>query len=241
MSAVTALDALGGIKAIGENPEIVSADSWQAWVGYACTAGDFRNEAQQAEIGARLRSKLEAALPAIVERELWTGQVAIAAGMDNPYLMDANVDIVAASLGFVTALGEMEQALADASYSGRRIIHAQPRVVNLWRSVGLVSLAPSRDHLLTEQGTVVVPGTGYPGTSPTGQAASYSHSWIYGTAGVRVFLGTPDVGVVSGATAIRTINDVELRAERAVLILFADCVRPAIGVNLCDTLCGGGS
>lgn len=231
----------GGTKAIGDNPANVSAEPYWAWVGFACSAMDVGLPDRRAEVEARLRRRLEACLPAIVERELWTGQVSGFSGAETPFLADgASVDDLG-SYGYVTALAEVEQALAECSCGGRHLIHVQPRVAAAWKSEQLVELAPSRDHLLTAMGTVVVPGTGYPGTNPGDVAASYSHSYIYGTGMVRVFLGTPTVGALDASTVSRDTNDVELRAERPVLAVFDPCCHVGVQVNLCDRLCAGGS
>lgn len=238
--AATATDDLGGVKAIGDNPDAVLAEPYTAWVGFTCRpVSDAR---RQAEIDARIRRKLAACLPAIVEHELWTGQVAQLMGTDTPYLADpATATDVGGYFGFVTALAEVEQALADCSCSGRHIIHAQRRVVSAWRMHNLVSLAPTRDHLLTEMGTIVVAGNGYPGTSPQGSDPSYSNSWVYGTGMVRVFLGGVDVATTDLSTVDRSTNVAELRAEQPALAVFSPCCHVAAHVNLCDQLCGGGS
>ncbi len=162
-------------------------------------------------------------------------------GADTPYLAGDLADVIGPEFGYVTGLAEMEQALAESNCSGRRIIHAQPRVVTLWKLNGLVDVAPDRTHLLTALGTVVVAGTGYPGTSPTGAAATYSHSWIYGTGTVRVFLGDTTVNQTDATSVVKATNDSELRAERPVLTIFDPCTLLAAEVNLCDPSCKGGS
>lgn len=227
-------------KVIGTNPANIDAEAWFAWVGFACTAAQVATMAD--EVDARLRRKLQACLPSIVERELWSGQVATLQGASTPFLAeDGAVDEVSVSLGYITALAELEQALAECTCGRRHMIHAQPRLVTLWRSEDLVSLAPSRDHLLTELGTVVVPGTGYPGTSPTGLASSYSHTWAYGTGMVRVFTGRVTTTTADSSAVSRPTNDAEVRAETPVLSVFDPCCLVGVGVNLCDATCSGGS
>ena len=86
-----------------------------------------------------------------------------------------------------------------------------------------------------------MPGSGYPGTGPDGQVASYSHSWAFGTGAVRVLLGDVATNVTDSSTVTRTTNLVEIRAERPVLAAFSSCCLVAAHVNLCDQTCGGGS
>ncbi len=238
---VTALSGLGGVKAIGDGPDAVHAEPYTAWVGFQCRPVGG-SDARNVEVDARIRRKLLACLPAIVEHELWTGQIADLMDADTPYLADqATADDVGGYYGFVTALAEIEQALADCSCSGRHMIHAQRRVVTAWRMHNLVSLAPTRDHLLTELGTIVVAGAGYPGTGPLGTDPSYSNSWAYGTGMVRVFVGPIDVNTTDLSTVDRSTNLAELRAETSALAIFSPCCHVAAHVNLCDTSCGGGS
>lgn len=229
-------------KAIATNQASLDAEAWTAWVGKACTGLGMSGPRQEEERAIVLR-RFNASIDAIVERELWTGQVADAAGMDdNPHLMDvAEADNLGNNFGFVTALAEIEQALAEKVSIGRRFIHAQPRLVTAWRSRQLVTLAPSRDHLLTELGTIVVPGSGYTGASPAGNAASMSHSWAYGTGPIKVFVTEPALQMVDASTVTRSTNLVELRAEAGVLIIFNPCSLVSAGINHCDEYCGAGS
>lgn len=239
---------MAGIKKIGTHPGKLTFDPFQVWVGYRCTAHDVAHDdgIGASVAGRRLLAKLEAATPAAVEREFWTGKIGDAAGLRGPALADigtvTQVD-GGIALGFVTALGELEQALADnANLVGRRMIHAQPRAVNAWRSRGLVELSPEGAFLRTALGTIVVPGTGYPGTG-VGNTGAVSHgtTFAYGTGQVRVWLGAPDVRQVESSSIDREDNDVELRAERSVVIAWDPGAHVGARVSLCDEYCSASS
>ncbi len=229
-------------KVIDDNEPAITVESWLAWVGKKCTGLGMNDERQAEEEGILLR-RFEASLSAIVEHELWTGQVAQAAGLDdNVFLADSAAAVNAGgNFGFVTALAELEQRLAEKVSLGARMIHAQPRLVTAWAAEKLVEIAPDRTHLRTMLGTVVVPGGGYPGTDPHDVAASYSHTYAYGTGQVKAFIGEPMVTRVDASSVARSTNDVELRAEAAALVIFNPCALVTVGVNLCDRYCGGAS
>lgn len=237
-----------GTKEIGASPDALRFVPYQIHVGYACSAPDAGP--RQTALEARVLRRLEACGPGAVEHELWTGEVAAEAGFPNPYLTDpANVDVLsAAGFGFVTALAEMEDALAECSCGGPHVIHAEPRVVTTWASRQLVErdiTGAGIPFLRTVLGTYVVPGTGYPGTGPeigggTGEG-SYSTSYIYGTGMVRVFLGTPVTGFQPSGALTRTNNDYIIRAERSAVAVFDRCCLIGTNVRLCDEYCAAGS
>lgn len=246
IAPTTAIPA--GTKAMSTtNPGRVTSEPYTVWTGYRCSTLDLHNEVRINEVKARLRRRLLACTPKAVEHEVWTGQVATAAGFPNPFLADSTAitEVLSGSqLGYVTALGELEQALAECGCSGAHIIHAQPRLVNLWVSEGLVVRPPTASHLETvATGTYVVPGTGYPGTEPDGAVpASYANTYAYGSGMIRVLLSPPRVPNVEAATVERTQQTVELRAERDVLHIFDDtCCLRGVQVLACDRLCGPAS
>ena len=252
VSAETALvSETAGVKLISTNNRAnVVTDPVIIWAGYECSALDLgHSDVRRAEIEGRVRRKLEAILPAAVERELESGQIARQAGFANHYLRDITTRTeLTADLGYVTALAELEQALAENGVAqGQRFIHAQPRLVTLWASENLIEVSPDRTHLLTRLGSYVVPGTGYrgagPGTDP-GATSSYSSTWAYATGPIRVLLDTPqprELEINQASVTSRTINDVQLRLEQAVAIVWDPCLHFAIRTDLCDRTCGGGS
>jgi hypothetical protein len=245
-----ATEADPGTKAIGDPLPNTTAEAWQAWVGYHCSSLDFRPGSQHhAEIEARLRRRLEACTPSIVEHELWTGHVATLQGADTPSLQEGATELDGGiPLGYVTALAELEQALAACSCSGQHIIHAQPRVVTYWASENLVRSSPDGRYLETAAtGAYVAAGSGYPGTDPNNSmGVGYGLSYAYGTGMVAVFLGNADVKTYDAAAVLSAtntmVNLVELRAERDVLAIFdASCCHFGAAVSLTDRLARAGS
>lgn len=245
----TAFETTGGA---GDGSKVISAgegtdlfDAIQLWAGYACRTG---SEELAAEGQARARRKLEALTPAAVERELWTAAIANLAGYDNPAFIDAGLATLVGGgtpLGFVTALGEVEQAIADsANLTSPVIIHAQPRVVTAWRSMDLVEPVPAGTHLVTATGTIVVPERGATGGSPgaisPAQTANRAYSWVYATGMVSVWLTAPMV-TNPNESVIRTVNTLEVRAERSFVAAWNPCTLLAARVALCDLYCTGGS
>lgn len=236
-------------KLIGTNPARVTFDAYQLWAGYMCSTLDLRPGTEDRpnpryeEIRGRVLRKLEAITPAAIEMELWTGNIADAAGFPNPALADPGSTLVQAGvpLGFVTALAELEQALAGCIGSGRHIIHAPPRVVTHWHSRGLVEPTADGRSLVTAMGTYVNAGAGYPGTAPGHVATGFTTPYVYGTGMVRVFQSTPTL-TESFHNPADAINDAEIRAERSAVSVWANgCCWVGARVNVCDEYCGSGS
>lgn len=246
----SAVDALAsetnGRKLVaGGRPDVVG-DVFTVWVGDTCTTSS--SPAVQVLVERRLRRMLDVATRIAVEREFWTGQVASRAGFQTGWLAQpapnmATVLNGGARTGFVTALGELEQALADRGNLVRSYIHAQPRVVTAWMSRGLVEPSPDGTYLRTRLGTVVVAGVGYTGGAPGDEAStgSMAGSWAYGTGPVRVAVSEASAVLWGPETVDRTLNDRVVRMERDVAIVFSGCPKVAVHVNPCDEYCGTGS
>lgn len=242
-AASSALDdgGLDGTKLLADKPDEVSVQAFTIWAGEKCSAMDLHSEPRVAEVEARVLRKLNALTPAAIERELWTGQIAALAGFSNPALMDSG-SLEELNSGtatpFVNALAELEQGFADfGNLVGRRIIHAQPRVVSVWRSYDLVEPSPDRSYMTTATGTYVVPGVGYPGTPTDGSAPTLEESYAFGTGMVRVFLSQPGPISRFEQGIDRTDNSVEVRAERQALIYWEPCLHLGIDVDLCNPFC----
>jgi hypothetical protein len=235
--------AADGTKSIGAARSTVDVNAVTLWAGYRCRpSGDDDNE----DARARAIAKLEALTPTAIERELWSAQIANLAGFDNPALIDSPTLVQGGTpLGFITALAEIEQSIAETMpLSNPAMIHAQPRVVTAWMSKGLVELAAGNTHLVTASGTIVVPEYGATGASPSNispaQTASYSYSWAYATGPVRVWLGDIRPPTVRESMD-RGVNTMYLRAEREYVLIYNPCGVVAARVALCDELCSGGS
>lgn len=196
---------------------------------------------------ARAARMLDSNLSRIIEFEFWRGAAATAAGFPNDFLEKAPTQLNGgASTGYMRALSELEQAIAENENGPTSVIHAQPRVVSLWASNDRLTLVPGTARLITKAtGNIVIAGTGYPGTGP-GTAlvdSTSAASWAYATDMPRVAIsrmfGIPNGGRLGevGADAFdRTVNDGIYRAERVVACFFDATVKHGIKVNLTSAL-----
>lgn len=134
-------------------------------------------------------------------------------------------------------LGLLEQALADC-FGGVGVIHMPVKLVPTLDALGLLRVVNARNvgsgqfdrQLQTLNGNLVAAGAGYPGTSPSGAAATDTTTWIYATG--PVFMRRSDVRVMPATSAInRETNNIEMIAERTYVLGF-DCCHAAIQVNL---------
>lgn len=206
------------------------------YAGFRCGTLSYRGPADYVR---RAREALEACQSEQIEHELWTGALAAAADPDwpNPVLASADADIVtAAATEAVTALAVLEQALADCGMCGQRgMIHAPRSVVTLWANGG--ALRREGSTLYTIHDTIVVPGSGYTGSSPAGVAAADGAVWAYGTGMVDVRLGAIEaIPMGEGDSAMaqatdRTTNTTVFRAARRAAALFDPCCHVAAEVD----------
>ncbi len=130
-----------------------------------------------------------------MERELWKGKLTSGATSGNPHLTDANVVLPegAAVLGYLTALGVLEQAIADRTCGQQGMIHARRDLITRWDAGG--ALRRVGNLILTVHDTIIVPGAGYDGSAPDagvpvpGQVPSADSSWAYATTVVDIRRG----------------------------------------------------
>lgn len=210
------------------------------WTGIRISAGDF----QGIDVDARARRALAAFQSQLIEHELWEGEVAQAANFPNDYLLNTPTIVGGGLLGYVRALAELEQAIAD-NEPGNGVIHAQPRTVTLWREADLVHPIASGRRLVTDQGNIVVPGSGYTGRGPNtgGSAGGVAESYAYATGPVRVLLGPVsrpsqsdgdsdnNANGIRDSEVLRTVNDVTVRIERDVVVGWDGCTKHGVRVN----------
>lgn len=228
--------------------EQVEVDAYTVWTGFRCTT---LQGAQGDAFAARARRALEAFQSHLIERELWTGAVSqLAFAGENPYLASEEAIEDGTEFGYINALAEMEQRLAECQPGQVGMIHAQPRVVALWVSAGMVIPEANGRRLRTAFGTIVVPGSGYTGDgftpgeeAPTWTQANESHSMIYGTGLVRVWLGPArrvDTDVVSLGLAAsevdRSLNTTVIRWERPAVATWDQCCHIGMNVRLYEPL-----
>lgn len=194
--------------------------------------------------------KLAAVRSFQLEREFWTGTAATAAGnTTNQWLTKAGTAHGIennAPIGYVTALAELEQAIADESTWAVGFIHAMPRTVALWSQNGMVT--ERRPGVFqTLLGTFVVAGRGYPGTGPGGAAAHLGplggqYAFAYATSQVFVRLGVTSTAVEDPAlTFDRTTNLRVVRAYQPVTANWDGCVLASALVDHASTVTAIGS
>lgn len=221
-------------KARETNLDMQRARAFDVWRAIGCSALQFEAEAWQ----ARARRALVAHQSHQVEVEVWSGNVAQAAAFPNQYLLDTNGALLnsGVALGYRQALAELEQAVADAG-GPAAMIHAQWRLASLWAADGLATPAPSGKYLRTALGTIIVPGTGYPGTGtgegPTSPSAAASYAWV--TPLVRVWLGPIRSYALEGSSTFDVdidVNDITARVERSVTYTWDACLQKGVLVNL---------
>jgi hypothetical protein len=150
-------------------------------------------------IGRAIRA-LDAATPKGVEREFWKGTLATAEGWPNLHLASAGAVDLTPTPGTAVSLREafelLEDAIAVTGAGGRGMIH-----VAAWSTPSYDLIRREGLMLLTARDTIVVSGSGYPGTGPNGADPSAAgHTWVYATGVVDVRLGDIEVfGRVDGS------------------------------------------
>lgn len=178
--------------------------------------------------------KAEVALDAVSS---YAVEFALAQGVPftaNPYLADANVDILAggAAVGAAAALSYLEEAIGATGRGG--MIHATPGAASAmwgpWRDY--VGVAGEADGvLITPAGTPIAVGGGYAGATPFGGAAAgQGQSWAYATGPVQAFL-EPVQPLNISQVLERTTNDITFRAERYALVDWDTSLQAAVLVD----------
>lgn len=197
---------------------VYSTDSCSTW-GYAKSdERDYRS--------ARLLRNLAASESYIVEQELWGDTL----GLGNPKIADTSTITNATALPILKAVAQIEDAAGDLAKGAGVMIHMRPYQFTLLAAERILEEDDGR--WFTPMGSIVVPGRGYAGTGPAGQAATTSEEWIYATAIVEIRLG--DLFTIDNPQDVieRTTNDVVLISERKAIASFdPTCIRIAQKVS----------
>lgn len=165
------------------------------------------------ELQARVQRKLAAYESGIIEGFLWDDPVNL-----NPdlKLASASATTVGSSAGHAVmdAFGYLDMAIAQTW--GRGMIHCRPILLNIGISTQFIH--QEGNVWMTSMGNIVVPGVGYSGTGPNGEAADFESEWAYATPPVQVHRGavftTP--GELREATN-KAENTVSVHAMRLAL------------------------
>lgn len=184
----------------------------------------------------------------VVERVFWTGgdfstsqhlaedtAVSETVGGSTVNLQTAATVIVTGAVDVVEGISRLEQAMAGC-YGGTPLIHV-PRGVTAHLSANHLVRAKGQ-RLVTDNGSIVVPAPGYPGTSPAGATPTAGTTWIYATGNVKmlqsdVFFTSRDAREFLG----RSINDTYLIAEQWFTLAW-DCCHFAIPISLGGVVTG---
>jgi hypothetical protein len=174
----------------------------------------------------RAQRKLLTAESSVLERQLWDSSIlagqphlageAISPGPGTNVVGVTTIPMTAVLAKHAFAL--MDQKLGELSAT-RGMIHLRPQVIHALleaqtvRRVGNIYLSPMDN--------IVVPGRGYPGTGPTGQAVGATE-WMYGHPGIVqirrgavVRLGENDA---NSPTIVRSTNDKNVIVQRVVSV-----------------------
>jgi hypothetical protein len=118
-------------------------------------------------------------------------------------------------------LGQIESSLAQC-YGGQGVIHIPYTALPTFTSRMLILPESPTGPLRTLAGNLVVPGTGYTGSSPAGAAPAAGTTWIYATGAVLGYRSDVFVRPFPG-TFDRAENTVHYMASRTYLFGFECC------------------
>jgi hypothetical protein len=178
-----------------------------------------------------------------VERVFWSGTVAGVAGIALPHLaadtvvLDSSDSLITlqtaatvpitGTFDVVEGLGVLEQELADC-YGARGLIYV---TVPVFEQLLNELLVFQRNGLwYTGKGNMVVPGTRFLGTAPSGAAAAAGTSWMYATGALMGYRSEPKQVATRPASFVRSINTLKLIIERTYLLAW-DCCHVAVRVS----------
>lgn len=136
---------------------------------------------------------------------------------------------VTGAVDIVKAISILEGAMADC-YGGTPMIHVPRSVTPYLSDHHLVTKANTL--LKTDNGSIVVPAPGYPGTSPAGVAPAADTAWIYATGSVKMWQSEPFFNSRGAAEFLRrSNNDTYLILEQWFMFGW-DCCHFAVLVDL---------
>jgi hypothetical protein len=213
------------------------------WQSYSASAKD-RCSVQFSggrDFVGRATRLLEAGTPKAVEREFWDGRDAQLRGRPNLYLTKAGATVLnptpGTSVSFKRGLNLLEQGIADSGFGAQGVIHCRPEALDdtaqLFRRTGRL--------ILTSRDTIVVPGVGYSGLGPQGDAneiPAAGKTWAYATGLVDYRATDPDMpgwtpgGPIPAEAIDRARNTVTAWARRSVLASWDGQVHLAVYVDL---------
>lgn len=197
------------------------------WAGFACAT-----PGRGVDLEGRAKRALAAHASRQVERELWSGAQAIASGWANRYFTKAGLaSVITTVRSPIRALAELEDWAGDQA-AGLAYIHAPRRLVTYWVTAQLLRREGNR--LLTAYDNIVVPGEGYTGAAPSGEAAGTDDvPWAFVSRPVTVRLGPIDV--YGPGSDRRSTNLDTYVATQPFAATFDPSPLGALRVTLCNT------
>lgn len=195
------------------------------------------------EMERRTREALVRNGPTTVEQVFWTGGtsngvvsphlaanavISEVVGGSTTYLQTA-ATVITGTFTPTNAIARLESVMAGC-YGGRPFIHV-PRIVTPYLSERMIVKA-SGNRLVTDNGSVVVPGAGYTGTGPDGSAATNGNVWIYATGKVKAWSSPIDFTENSVAESIYRPTNTSVIIAKQWWMLGWDCCHFALQMSL---------
>lgn len=182
-----------------------------------------------------VREAYEAFEPGSIEHEFWTGTLE-SGGLHLASGVSVDDPLSGSVVSLASGLGALEAYLGSCGPGGRGMIHMSRRVMTQMAAEHL--LWRDNSGVYTYAGTIVIPGVGYPGTGPTGQAAG-STEWMYATGRVMILrekqarsVPDPQNPNAFAEAMYRSTNEVAWRTERTVGIAFDPCCLATVALDM---------
>lgn len=203
----------------------VTVDTVGLWVGDECSA---MTPGAIGETIARAERRLDIVTSHMIEEYLWDGIDTPATG-EATLASTAATDLSVSPVSPVRAFALLVQAVDSVLQGARGVIHTPRWTVPYLANLDIIS---RRENVIQVTGTdhVVITGSGYSGNDPDGNAPADNEAWLYATGSVEYALSnfiTP--GREDPAALVdRSVNTVEVRAERGAAAWFDPCAHFAI-------------
>jgi hypothetical protein len=222
-------DSLAGtfrVKDDGDGFPSGTFTTFTLYVPVSCTSAGM-SPAEFAEKAGRV---LEVTQAYGVEKALAAG----VAGLNNPFLSDANMTDLTPGGGAVSArvgISYLEEALAATARGG--MIHVTPAVLDALQPVRVTD--DPTVPLYTGAGTPIAVGAGYGDITPADESApAATEDWIFVSGPVEVRIDdTVDLPDFSEALD-RVNNDVTYRAEKVAVVSWDTALQAGILVDWTD-------
>lgn len=212
------------VKDEGDPPPVASFTSFVIYVPINCTAMGIGDPE---EFAGRAEDVLRATQAWAIEQALAQGVPDLAT--PNPYLGDANLDILATGVSVGVGLSYLENAIAATGRQG--LIHVTPAAAD---ALSVAAVSDLAEPIYTVAGTPVSIGAGYVGTDPvSGASPGATTDWIFATGPVQVRI-EPNIELVPDeltAALDTSNNDVVYRAEKAVVVSWDTALQAGVLVD----------